>query len=170
MSAHEKAAKARARMDQVRREMAERRALRTRNARAARDRAADSLRKQGPVAAQVAKHMGELGRRRAQAGGWATENTERDKSYIMGFGGEEGGEAAATPAFVFRPTRPREEPPPGGLGAIEEDAAPRSASPPAPQPAPEPPKPPPVRRPSRAPEVLDDEDDFSNQSSWMNRQ
>ncbi|MCT2587394.1 hypothetical protein [Actinophytocola gossypii] len=166
MSAHDKAAKARARMDQVRREMAERRALRTRNARAARERAAEALSKQGPVAEQVAKHMGELGRRRAQAGGWATESTERDKDYIMGFGGED---AEAKPEFVFRATRPREEPPPGGLGAIEDDT---------PAPAPEPPKPvqkpvqppPPVRRPARPTEVLDDEDDFSNQSSWMNRQ
>ncbi len=164
MSALDKAAKARARMDQVRQEMAERRALRTRNARAAREKARDSLLKQGPVAAQVAKHMGELGRRRRAAGGWATEKTERDKDYIMGFGTEdEPGEQ-----FAVRPApRPQADPPPGGIGALDEDVAEEPA------PAPPAPEAPPARRPRRpahAREELDDEDDFSHQSSWMRNQ
>lgn len=168
MGAHDRAAKARARMDQVRREMAERRALRTRKARAATDRASENLRKQGPVAAQVAKHLNELGRRRAQAGGWATGNTERDRDYVMGFGTEDD---EGKQQFTFRPP-PRVETRPGGIGSIEDDA------PPAPPPTPEPPPPaarppapppPPVRRPVRAREDLDDEDDFSNQSTWMRR-
>lgn len=132
MNAHDRATRARARMDQVRREMAERRAMRVRNARAARERAADSMRRQGPVAAQVAKHMGELGRRQAKAGGWATQNTQRDTDYIMGFGGGEDDEPK------------RVTPPP--------------AAPPPPAPAPV------ARRVAR--EVVDDEDDYSNQS-WM---
>ncbi|GAB3436730.1 hypothetical protein [Actinophytocola sediminis] len=165
MGAHDRAAKARARMEQVRREMSERRALRTRNARAARERATESLRKQGPVAAQVAKHLGELGRRRAQAGGWATEKTERDRDYIMGFGDE----PDAKQPFTFRPP-PRGETRPGGIGTIEDEPPP----PPAPAPPPQPPRvapapPPPARRPVRANEQLDDEDDYSNQSTWMNR-
>jgi hypothetical protein len=170
MSAHDKAAKARARMDQIRREMAERRALRTRKARAARERAAESLRKQGPVAAQVAKHLGELGRRRAQAGGWATEKTQRDRDYILGFGSED----EQPKPFAFRPSPPRQPTRPGGIGAIEEDPPPPS---PEPQPAPPPPPPPPPspqppqppRRPVRQRTELDDEDDFSNQSTWMHR-
>jgi hypothetical protein len=174
MGAHDRAAKARARMEQVRREMAERRALRTRKARAATERAADSLRKQGPVAAQVAKHLGELGRRRAQAGGWATEKTERDRSYVMGFNGEddEGKEQ-----FTYRPAPPRAPVRPGGLGSIEDESPPESppsTPPPSPTPPPQPSRPvtppQPPRRPVRSREKIDDEDDFSNQSTWMHRQ
>ncbi len=162
MSALDKAAKARARMDQVRREMSERRALRARNGRAARDRARESLLKQGPVAEQVAKHLGELGRRRRQAGGWATEKTERDKNYIMGFGGED--EERRAP-FELRPApRPQAGPAPGGIGSFEdEEVVNRPPTPPAPEA-------PPARQPRRPAPVraeLDDEDDFSNQSSWM---
>ncbi|OLF04859.1 hypothetical protein [Actinophytocola xanthii] len=157
MSAHERAAKARARMEQVRREMAERRALRARNARAVRERALESLRRQGPVAAQVAKHMGELGRRRAQAGGWATEKTERDRDYIMGIGTDD---EQADARFSFRPSPvpPRVEP---ATGPVE--TLPAAAVPP-------PPPPPPTRRSSREREVLDDEEDFSNQSTWLRNQ
>ncbi|MGH3760662.1 hypothetical protein [Actinophytocola sp.] len=168
MSALDKAAKARARMDQVRREMAERRALRVRNGRTAREKARDSLLKQGPVAEQVAKHLGELGRRRRQAGGWATEKTERDKNYIMGFGGED---EERREEFAFRPAaRPQADPRPGGIGAIEAEEA--EAPEPVPPPAPEPQPARQVRRPApaRDREVLDDEDDFSNQSSWMRNQ
>jgi len=158
MRAQDKAAKARARMDQVRREMSERRALRVRNGRAARDKAADNLKRQGPVAAQVAKHMGELGRRRRAAGGWATEKTERDKDYIMGFAGD-GDEPRDQ--FTYRPA-PRQQPdtPPGGIGAIEEENEPKRPTPPAP----EAPAARQVRRPAPRDE-FDDEDDFSNQSS-----
>jgi hypothetical protein len=163
MSALDKAARARARMDQTRREMSERRALRTRNGAAAREKARESLLKQGPVAEQVAKHLGELGRRRKQAGGWATEKTERDKDYIMGFEGDEEREG------VYRPAqRPQADTPPGGIGALPDDEVVRDAPPPPP--APEAPAARPVRRPAHAREVLDDEDDFSNQSSWMRNQ
>ncbi len=166
MSALDKAAKARARMDQVRREMSERRALRTRNGRAARERSRESLLKQGPVAEQVAKHLGELGRRRRQAGGWATEKTERDKDYILGFGGED---EEPNDEFAFRPTqRPQGDTPPGGIGALEEETEAARQAPPMPPPAPEAPT---LRKPApRDREVLEDEDDFSNQSSWMRTQ
>jgi hypothetical protein len=167
MSALDKAAKARARMDQVRREMAERRALRARNGAAARDRARQNLMRQGPVAEQVAKRLGELGRRHRQAGGWATEKTERDKEYVLGFGEEERNE--------FRPVRrPRIVTRPGGIGSIEDDEAEL-----APEPEPEPPAPPtpptppapeaPAARQVRRPAPIDDEEDFSNQSSWMRK-
>jgi hypothetical protein len=162
MSALDKAARARARMDQTRREMSERRALRTRNGAAAREKARESLLKQGPVAEQVAKHLGELGRRRKQAGGWATEKTERDKDYIMGFEGDEERQD------IYRPAqRPQADTPPGGIGAFPDDEV--APTPPTP-PAPEAPAARQVRRPAHAREVLDDEDDFSNQSSWMRNQ
>ncbi|MFL6124024.1 MAG: hypothetical protein ACJ73U_30955, partial [Actinophytocola sp.] len=72
MGAFDVAAAARAKMAQVQREMADRRALRDRNFRQRREQALEAFKKQGPVMEQVAKHMGELGRRRKQAGGWAT--------------------------------------------------------------------------------------------------
>lgn len=166
MTALDKAAKARARMDQVRREMSERRALRTRNGQAAREKSRESMLKQGPVAEQVAKHLGELGRRRKQAGGWATEKTERDKDYLMGFTGED---EEQRDEFAYRPApRPQADQPPGGLGALEDEQNARPA-PPTP-PAPEAPAARHVRRPAHAREALDDEDDFSNQSSWMRNQ
>jgi hypothetical protein len=172
MTALDKAAKARARMDQVRREMSERRALRTRNGRAAQEKARDSLLKQGPVAEQVAKHLGELGRRRRQAGGWATEKTERDKDYILGFGGED---EEPNDEFTFRPSqRQQADTPPGGIGVLEDDERAQQAAPapPMPPPAPEAPVLRQPRRPApaRDAEVLDDEDDYSNQSSWMRNQ
>ena len=116
--------------------------------------------------------MGELGRRRRQAGGWATEKTERDKDYILGFGGED--EEPSDGPSRYRPApRPQGDTPPGGIGALEDEeteaarqppprrraaARTRGAQPPAQ-----------VRRPAPA-QVLDDEDDFSNQSSWMRNQ
>jgi hypothetical protein len=151
MSAHDRAAKARARMDQVRREMAERRALRARKARAAKESATENLKKQGPVAAQVAKHMGELGRRARMAGGWATDRTQRDTDYVMGFGADDD---QPKPTYTYRP--PPQEAKPGGIGYIEEE--------PTPTPTPTPTAPPRDQR-----DILDDEDDFSNQSSWMRK-
>jgi hypothetical protein len=165
-------------MAQVQREMAERRSLRDRNFRAKREQSLEAFKKQGPVMAQVAKHMGELGRRRAQAGGWATEKTERDKDFVMGFGFED--EDPSKDPYNYRaviPQRPAgtEDTPPGGIGVIdEEDQRQREAPtpPPAPEPPPTSPPAPPrsARRPAVEPAALDDEDDFSNQSSWMRNQ
>jgi hypothetical protein len=171
MGAFDRAAAARAQMAQAQREMAERRALRDRNFRQRREQAVDAFKKQGPVMEQVAKHMGELGRRRAQAGGWATEKTERDKDFVMeGFGFED--EEPQKNPYEFRAARPAgTDTPPGGIGVIDEDESPLQAPPqPEAPPAPEPAAPaPPARAPRRpAPrQELDDEDDFSNQSSWM---
>jgi hypothetical protein len=174
MGAYDRAAAARAKMAQVQREMADRRALRDRNFMQRREQAKSAFMKQGPVMAQVAKHMGELAKRQKQAGGWATEKTQRDKDFVMGFGGEE--ETGQNP-YEFRPSRPAStDVPPGGIGTIDdEDASPlaRSSQAPTPPPAPEAPPapaPPAPSRPARRrpqPQELDDEDDFSNQSSWM---
>jgi hypothetical protein len=173
MGAHDRAAAARAKMAQVQREMSERRALRDRNFRQKREAAAETLKKQGPVMAQVAKHMGELGRRRAQAGGWATEKTEQDKDFVLGFGFEDE-EQSKDPYGYRTPQRPAHgDTPPGGIGGIDEDGAP-PMPPPAPEApsAPAPPAPPKAPKPPRRPDrqALDDEDDFSNQSSWMQNQ
>lgn len=166
MSAAEEAAKARARMEQVRREMIERRALRDRNGRAAHQRAHEALMKQGQIAEQVAKRLGELGRRRELAGGWATEKTDRDKDYLIGFGGEE-------ERTVYRPAPPRAvHGPTAGIGALEDDEVEEPPSAPEPEPvvesAPEPEEPA-VSRPAPARGRVDDDEDFSNQSSWMQR-
>jgi hypothetical protein len=170
MGAFDRAAAARAKMAQVQREMAERRALRDRNFQQRREQSLDAFKKQGAVMEQVAKHMGELGRRRKQAGGWATDKTERDKDFLMGFGFED--EDQSKDPYNFRATQ-RPDTTPGGIGTIDdEDDSPLTAAPtppPAPEapPAPEPPAPPRApRRPAPRAE-LDDEDDFSNQSSWM---
>jgi hypothetical protein len=174
MGAFDRAAAARAKMAQVQREMAERRALRDRNFRQKREQALEAFKKQGPAMAQVAKHMGELGRRRAQAGGWATEKTERDKDFVMGFGFED--EDPRKDPYGLRPAVPQRpagtDTPPGGIGTLEDEgASPLTA--PIPPPPPEPPAPvtPPrsTRRPAER-EVLDDEDDFSNQSTWLRNQ
>lgn len=170
MGAFDRAAAARAQMAQAQREMADRRALRDRNFRQRREQAVEAFKKQGPVMEQVAKHMGELGRRRAQAGGWATEKTERDKDFVMeGFGFED--EDPQKNPYEFRATRPAgTDTPPGGIGVLEDDESPLRAPPqqqeaaPAPEPAAPPAKAP--RRPAPRQE-LDDDDDFSNQSSWM---
>jgi hypothetical protein len=178
MGAYDKAAAARAKMAQVQREMAERRSLRDRNFRAKREQSLEAFKKQGPVMAQVAKHMGELGRRRAQAGGWATEKTERDKDFVMGFGFED--EDPSKDPYNYRaviPQRPAgtDDTAPGGIGVIDEEEQQQREAP-APPPAQEPAAPPtptPPRPARRAPvgrEALDDEDDFSNQSSWMRNQ
>jgi hypothetical protein len=172
MGAFDVAAAARAKMAQVQREMADRRALRDRNFQQRRAEALDAFKKQGPVMEQVAKHMGELGRRRKQAGGWATEKTESDKEFVMGFGFED--EDPAKNPYEFQATRRTGDTPPGGIGALEDEESPLQQSapmpPPAPEapPAPEPPAPPRApRRPAARRQDLDDEDDFSNQSSWM---
>jgi hypothetical protein len=168
MGAYDRAAAARAKMAQVQREMSERRALRDRNFRQKREQALEAFKKQGPVMAQVAKHMGELGRRRAQAGGWATEKTEQDKDFVMGFGFED---EEQKDQYAFRAPQRRPDTPPGGIGTFEDEESSAPMPPPAPEapPAPAPPPPPrAARAPRRAePAELDDEDDFSNQSSWM---
>jgi hypothetical protein len=172
MGAFDRAAAARAKMAQIQREMADRRALRDRNFQQRREQAQDAFKKQGAVMEQVAKHMGELGRRRKQAGGWATDKTEQDKDFVMGFGFED--EDQPKDPYNIRATQQRADTPPGGIGTFDDEDDSPLASAPTPPPAPEaPPAPEPPAPPQRAPRrpapraELDDEDDFSNQSSWM---
>lgn len=163
MGAQEKAMAARARMDQVRREAAERRALRQRNLQETRAKAMADLRELGPALDQNVKQADEVSRRREQAGGWASEKIDSDKNFVMAF--DLDGEGPPKPAFP--PPLPPVAPEPNRFGVVE-DPVPK----PAPAAAEQPPSParqpvPPPSRPVRQREVLDDEDDYSNQSSWM---
>src|SRR5690349_15358628 len=150
MGAFDVAAAARAKMAQVQREMAERRALRDRNFTQRRAEALDAFKKQGPVMEQVAKHMGELGRRRKQAGGWATEKTERDRDNVLGFGLED--EDVSKDPYHFQATRRAPDTPPGGIGTLDEEESPlrQPSSAPMPPPAPEAPPAPAPPAPPRA--------------------
>ena len=148
MGAQERAMAARARMDQVRREQAQRRDLRHRNLQETRAKAMADLRALGPALEQNVKQADEVSRRREQAGGWATQKIDSDKNFVMAF--DLDGEGPPKPAYQLPP-------PP----VVPEPVAPAAAAEPPPS------EPAPPSRPVRPREVLDDEDDFSNQSSWM---
>ncbi len=149
MGAQERAMAARARMDQVRREQAQRRDLRHRNLQETRAKAMADLRALGPVLEQNVKQADEVSRRREQAGGWATQKIDSDKNFHMAF--DLDGEGPPKPAYQLPPPVAPEPVPPAAAAAAE----------------PPPSEPAPSSRPARQREVLDDEDDFSNQSSWM---
>lgn len=166
MAGQDSAMRAKARMQQVRKEMSERRLLRSRKAAKIKEQAADSFRGQAQVAEQVTKNLAELGKRRRQAGGWATENTERDKDYVLGFGIE--GEEQDPYAYRPAPRPVQGDSQPGGIGGIEDEEAPVAETPPPAPPAP--PRPAPARPAPGPKRDLDDDDDFSNQSSWMTNQ
>jgi len=153
MGAQEKAMAARARMDQVRREATERRALRQRNLQETRAKAMAGLRELGPALQQNIKQADEVSRRREQAGGWVSEKIDSDKNFVMAF--DVDGEGPPKP--VYQPPPPPVAPEPNRFGVVEDEVPA-----PAPAAAEQPPS-----RPVRQREVLDDEDDFSNQSSWM---
>lgn len=158
MSVRDRAALAMARMDQTRREMAERRALRDRNTRELLARTRKAMADRVPGMIEAAKQAADVAQHRDRAGGWATTNTDRDRHHVMGFGIDDenaGGyrPPAAQPgrtAFV-----------PGG------DEQPAAQERPTPPPPPAPAAPPVRAARERPPAELDDEDDFSNQSSWL---
>ncbi|WP_199434383.1 hypothetical protein [Qaidamihabitans albus] len=179
-----KAAAAVSRLGQISREMADRRALRERSAEAAKQQSKESLQAQGKVAEKVAEHLGELGRRQKEAGGWATEKALSDKDLVMGFGPEEDERPAdelAAYAPAPGPAGPAAPPPPPAAAAAQPAPAAEPqpepqqqrkfsravAPPPEPEPAaPAPPPPPPRRAPRHARRDSFDDDDFSN-NSWM---
>lgn len=166
MGVRDRAALAIARMDQTRREMAERRALRDRNTRALRERTRKAMQDRVPGMIEAAKQAAEVAQRRGQAGGWATTNTDRDRQFVMGFGLEDDNQGG------YRPAPPQPARPPATAFAQVEVEQQR---PPQPPPTPTPPTPPPTPSPpprtTRPAAVeLDDEDDFSNQSSWLRNQ
>jgi hypothetical protein len=158
MSVSERAAAAVSKMDELRREMAERRALRHRHRMEIQARARDCVRRQGPAIAQAIKELDEVARRRKAAGGWGTQNIDHQKTHVLALGPQDE-RPAANPSPPYRP--------PGNP-----PAASHSPVPPPPPERPTPPahKPPPAERPRRPPRppVPDDEDDFSSHS-WMTR-
>lgn len=169
-----KAAAAISRLSRISRELADRRALRERNAAAVKQQAKDSLQKQGAVAERAAKHLGELARRQRDAGGWATDKALSDKNTVMGFGPEEAdpqtdefarytdysAKAAPTSNPETWPAASEESQP-----KQERKYAPSVAPQPEPEPEPAAPPPPPRRARHRVDSAFDD-DDFSN-NSWL---
>jgi hypothetical protein len=164
MGVRDRAALAIARMDQTRREMAERRAMRDRNTQALRARTSKAMRDRVPGMIEAAKQAANVAQRRGQAGGWATTNTDRDRHFIMGFGLEDENTGGYRP-----PAAPAARPPASAFAEVEEAQRPVQ---PAQTPPPAAPTPPPARPARERPTAveLDDEDDFSNQSSWLRNQ
>src|SRR5438093_488124 len=97
MGAQERAAAAVSRMDQARREMAERRALRHRHRTEVQEKVRDGATRNAPVIAQAVKELDDVAQRRKRAGGWATEKIDRANGHVMGLGIEADG-PTRTPA------------------------------------------------------------------------
>ena len=152
MGAQERAAAAVSRMDQVRREMAERRALRHRHRAEIREQVRDSATRNAPVIAQAVKELDDVARRRKLAGGWATEKIDRADRHVLGLGIQADDQArtpdhrppAVTPRHSAEPT-PADDQPPARHSTVERP-----------------------RRPARPP-AIEDEDDLSNHSWMTNR-
>lgn len=159
MSTEDRASAAISRLSQITTELNARRELRDRSADAARSAARETMLKIGPVAEKVAEHLGELGRRQREAGGWATQKTLADKENLYGFGPEEDeGEEYARFAAPIASADAAEEDTIGKLAEEDEKPAsePRRDGSVA------------AARPSRR--VADHEvedDDFSSMSTWL---
>lgn len=168
-----RAAAAISRLNQISREMADRRALRERKAAAIKQQAVENLQKQGAVAERATKHLAELARRQKGAGGWVTEKALSNKDNVLGFPPEDEERADEEFPRLTGPAAPVPPPP----TATPETAAPPESQPTqrkyspsvAPPVAPEPPQPTPPPPPRRARHRRDegfDDDDFSN-NSWL---
>ncbi|CCH35099.1 hypothetical protein ABZ816_21280 [Actinosynnema sp. NPDC047251] len=154
--ASDRLAAAKSRMDEISREHADRRELRERHSREARDKAGASLDKQAAVAEKTIERIQEAGKRQKAAGGWGTAAATEKKSGEFRFGSEDD-----------EPTYEAQAP---GTGWA---AGPPTATPPPPQPPVTPPppppavpSPPPVRPAPRRRAPVDDDDDFGGQS-WL---
>ncbi|MBK1783994.1 hypothetical protein [Prauserella cavernicola] len=170
-----KAAAVVSRLGQINREMAERRALRDRKAKVAKEQAKETFQRQGQVADRAAKHLGELGRRQREAGGWATEKSLTERNHVMGFGESEAEQPAdefakySTGAPVERAASTAPPPPaaPAEPAAQPQRKFSRSVAPPQQEePEKSAPPPPPQRAPRHAREERFDDDDFSN-NNWL---
>ncbi|SFB31660.1 hypothetical protein SAMN05216266_10886 [Amycolatopsis marina] len=153
------------------REQSDRRELRDRQGQELKARSQEYMTKQVQAAERYVQHRRELGKRKEEAGGWATEKTLSDKSNVMGFGPEDPEEAPAagfaqyTAPVPVAPAVPTPEPPPAAGGWQEPPSPPPAPAAPAPAVAEEPKAP---KRPGRhaRPQESFDDDDFSN-NSWM---
>ncbi|MEU4802106.1 hypothetical protein [Actinosynnema sp. NPDC023587] len=147
--ASDRLAAAKSRMDQISREHADRRELRERRSREARDKAGASLDKQAAVAEKTIERIQEAGKRQKAAGGWGTAAATEKKNGEFTFGTEDDEPTYQTPA--------------PGTGWVP---GPPPAAPAAPPVAPAPPAPAPVRPAPRRRAPADDDDDFGGQS-WL---
>ncbi|MBW4716014.1 hypothetical protein [Saccharothrix obliqua] len=149
--ASDRLAAAKSRMDQISREHADRRELRERHSREAREKAGQSLDKQAAVAEKTIERIQEAGKRQKAAGGWGTTAATEKKGGEYRFGAEEDEPTYEAPApgntWVSSTPPPPTPPPP--------------VTPPPPAPRPTPPRPAP-----RRPAPVDDDDDFGGQS-WL---
>ncbi|MBB5954901.1 hypothetical protein FHS29_001471 [Saccharothrix tamanrassetensis] len=150
--ASDRLAAAKSRMDEISREHADRRELRERRSREARDKAGQSLDKQAAVAEKTIERIQEAGKRQKAAGGWGTTAATEKKSGEFRFGTEDD-----------EPTYETAAP---GTGWVAGPPATPVTPPPPPPVAPPPPPPPPVRPAPRRPAPVDDDDDFGSQS-WL---
>jgi hypothetical protein len=158
-----------ARLAAIGTELSARRELRDRGQAAASAAAQDSVKKIGPVAEKVAEHLGELGRRQREAGGWATQKTLADKEPVFGFDPEEDEPADAEYARYTAPVEDKEE---DTIGVLAEPDDHRSEPGPPREAAPSGAAEPGVSRPAprrRAPVHEAEDDDFSNMSSWLKK-
>ncbi|MFI9814810.1 hypothetical protein [Saccharothrix variisporea] len=149
----ERLAAALSRMDQIDREAADRRELRERHAREARDKAGDAFSKQASIAEKTIERIQEAGKAQKAAGGWGTTAATQKKGGEFQFGTEDDEptyEAQQQPGYGWSSGGP---------------AAPVTPPPPVAPPAPTPP-PPPARPAPRRPAPVDDDDDFGGQS-WL---
>lgn len=157
MSVADRIALAMSKMDDISREHADRRELRERQTREAKDGANANLMKQGPLAEKTIERIQEAGKRQREAGGWGTAAATEKKPSEFHFGGEDDED-------------PGYQAPPAGKWPYvpqAEAVAPPVAAPPPPPPPVEPPPPAPAARPQpRRRPVADDDDDFGGQS-WL---
>ncbi|RKT57710.1 hypothetical protein [Saccharothrix australiensis] len=152
--ASDRLAAAKSRMDQISREHADRRELRERRSREARDKAGQSLDKQAAVAEKTIERIQEAGKRQKAAGGWGTTAATTKKGGEYRFGAEDD-----------EPTYETAAPGTGWTaGPITPTPPPPAAAPPPP--VTPPPPPPPARPAPRRPTPVDDDDDFGGQS-WL---
>jgi type II secretory pathway component HofQ len=147
--ASERLAVAMSRMDQISREHADRRELRERRTREAKEQASDSFAKQGQVAQKIVERLNEAEKAQKAAGGWNTQAATEKKSGEYKFGAEDDEPTYETPPPPTTSWTPTPQPP----------LPPPTAVPP-------PPPPPPARPAPRRPAPVDDDDDFGGQS-WL---
>ncbi|PSL54738.1 hypothetical protein B0I31_106254 [Saccharothrix carnea] len=147
--ASDRLAVAMSRMDQISREHADRRELRERRTREAKEQASDSFAKQGQTAQKIVERLNEAEKAQKAAGGWNTKAATEKKSGEFKFGTEDDEPTYETPPPVNTAWSPTPPPPP---------------QPPVAAPAPPPPPPRPTA--PRRPAPVDDDDDFGGQS-WL---
>ncbi|GAB3216362.1 hypothetical protein [Amycolatopsis cihanbeyliensis] len=150
----------RAALGELVREQADRSALRERQGEEIKAKSHEYMTKQVQAAERYVEHRRELGKRKEEAGGWATEKTLADKNNVMGFGPEEEPEEPAASGYARF-----EAPAAAPTGMWQEPKPPVEPAPPAPA-SPEPSRP--THRAGRhARDQGDfDDEDFSN-NQWM---